>query len=39
VALTVAGMTYYNYNNTCYIQQFQGDQVVYVPVQGPCPPR
>ncbi|MGE4538580.1 MAG: hypothetical protein AB7D37_16015 [Desulfovibrio sp.] len=39
VALTVAGMTYYNYNNTCYVEQFNGDRVVYVPVKGPCPPR
>jgi len=38
VALTVAGATYYNVNNTCYIEQYQGDRVVYVPVKGPCPP-
>ncbi|MYL83289.1 hypothetical protein GTA51_09115 [Desulfovibrio aerotolerans] len=38
-AVTVAGMTYYNVNNTCYIEQYQGDRVAYVPVKGPCPPR
>ena len=38
VAMTVAGVTYYNYNRTCYIEQFNGDRVVYVPVTGPCPP-
>jgi hypothetical protein len=38
VALTVAGVTYYNYQNTCYIEQYQGDRVVYVPVKGSCPP-
>ncbi|EHJ46215.1 hypothetical protein DFW101_0198 [Solidesulfovibrio carbinoliphilus subsp. oakridgensis] len=38
VALTVAGVTYYNYNKVCYVEQYQGDRVVYVPVTGPCPP-
>lgn len=38
VAVTIAGVTYYNYNSTCYIAQYQGDSLVYVPVTGPCPP-
>jgi len=38
VALTVAGVTYYQVQNTCYIEQYQGDRLVYVPVVGACPP-
>ena len=38
VALTVAGITYYNYNNLCYVERYQGDQLVYIPLAGPCPP-
>jgi hypothetical protein len=38
MAVTVAGVTYYNVHNTCYIEQYQGDRLVYVPVTGQCPP-
>jgi hypothetical protein len=37
-AVAVAGVIYYNVNSTCYIEQYQGDSLVYVPVRGPCPP-
>jgi len=38
VALSVANVTYYRYNSVCYIPQYQGDDLVYVPLTGPCPP-
>lgn len=37
-AVSIAGITYYNVNSICYVQQYRGDSLVYVPVQGPCPP-
>ncbi len=37
-AIIAGGVTYYRVSGVCYIERYVGDQIVYVPVEGPCPP-